>query len=196
MQPDMLHGECVAVGCVKEAEVARALGHCSSSTVGRVTRCLAALGLPTSLPEAATLPAMLRCMALDKKNAAGAVKCIMLERIGRVAGQPYARAAPRRLLARVLSGSAVVTLPVPAVRATVRVPGSKSLSNISCSLPLPLPPPPSPPGTSRPPFTQAAFTPCHPLVPPSPRTACCCWQLWRAARAALRRCCTRRTRRP
>lgn len=146
MQPDMLHGECVAVGCVKEAEVARALGHCSSATVGRMRRCLSALGLPTALPGAVTAPKLLRCMTLDKKNAAGSVRCVMLERVGRVASRPYARAIARPLLARVLARSAAVTLPVPAVRAVLRVPGSKSLSNISCPLAppaLPLPPRPS-----------------------------------------------------
>ena len=40
MMPTMLHGECVAIGMVKEAEIARALGHCAPPTVGRLIRCL------------------------------------------------------------------------------------------------------------------------------------------------------------
>ena len=51
MQPTLLHGECVAIGIVKGAEVARALGICTSATVGRIVRCLKSYKLPTEMPD-------------------------------------------------------------------------------------------------------------------------------------------------
>ena len=42
---------CVAIGIVKEVEVARAMGVCSSAVVGRMVRILKAYGLPTRIPE-------------------------------------------------------------------------------------------------------------------------------------------------
>ena len=51
MQPGLLHGECVAIGMVKGAEVARALGVCDAAFVGRLVRCLKAYGLPVEMPD-------------------------------------------------------------------------------------------------------------------------------------------------
>lgn len=45
-QPAMLHGEAVAIGMAKEAEVARALGKLSQANVGRLVRCMQMYGLP------------------------------------------------------------------------------------------------------------------------------------------------------
>ncbi len=47
----MLHGECVAVGMILEAEVARQLGILSQVAVGRLTRSLKAYNLPVSLSD-------------------------------------------------------------------------------------------------------------------------------------------------
>lgn len=67
----MLHGECVAVGCVKEAQVARAMGVCSPAAVGRAVSCLRAYGLPTQIPGEVRTARLLELMRLDKKGAAG-----------------------------------------------------------------------------------------------------------------------------
>ena len=45
MAPQMLHGECVAIGMVKEAELARSLGILSPEAMARVTKCLRDYGL-------------------------------------------------------------------------------------------------------------------------------------------------------
>ena len=42
----MMHGECVAAGCVAEAEVARRLGHhtLTPDKVARISKCFASYG--------------------------------------------------------------------------------------------------------------------------------------------------------
>ena len=50
LQPHWLHGECVAMGMIKELEIARRRGICSDVTVGRLLRCLKLYGLPTRVP--------------------------------------------------------------------------------------------------------------------------------------------------
>ena len=147
MQPELLHGECVAIGMVKEAEAARALGHCDSALVNRVKRVCRALQLPVAVPPRLAggegLRAVLRRMGVDKKNTGGgssgespAIKCVLLRAIGEVACPPYAHSVPQRLLARLL-GAEVELSPAPAQQLVtpqsgptrVRVPGSKSVSN-------------------------------------------------------------------
>jgi pentafunctional AROM polypeptide len=88
MQPDMLHGECVAVGIVKEIEIARALDLCSSATHGRVVRVLKAYRLPTRLPERVQTKDALNYMRFDKKNTSGKIKMILLKSFGSVLDRP------------------------------------------------------------------------------------------------------------
>jgi pentafunctional AROM polypeptide len=51
LTPQILHGESVAMGMVKEAELARYLGVLDPSAVARLTKCIASYGLPTSLND-------------------------------------------------------------------------------------------------------------------------------------------------
>ena len=48
--PGTLHGESVSIGMVKEAEVARGLGHLASAEVARLRQALKKNGLPVDLP--------------------------------------------------------------------------------------------------------------------------------------------------
>ena len=50
MSPQMMHGECVSVGCVAEAELAMALGHTGMSRdkIERITKCFASYGTRTN----------------------------------------------------------------------------------------------------------------------------------------------------
>ncbi|KZZ93202.1 Pentafunctional AroM protein [Ascosphaera apis ARSEF 7405] len=48
LTPQVLHGECVSIGMVKEAELARHLGVLKGVAVARLSKCLASYGLPTS----------------------------------------------------------------------------------------------------------------------------------------------------
>ena len=50
-----MHGECVAIGCVVEAELSLRMGNSSLSRekIERVTRCFASYGLPIHVPRRA-----------------------------------------------------------------------------------------------------------------------------------------------
>ncbi|TYZ61732.1 hypothetical protein PybrP1_012406 [[Pythium] brassicae (nom. inval.)] len=128
VQPEYLHGECVAIGMIKEAEIARGMGLCSSATVGRLRRCLTAYGLPVRVPAGVATADVLVKMEVDKKNSEGVKKIVLLERIGAVLAHPYARAVQDAQIALALEPQ-VQLLPGPPARGAVRVPGSKSISN-------------------------------------------------------------------
>ncbi|KAM0746384.1 Shikimate dehydrogenase [Meredithblackwellia eburnea MCA 4105] len=137
--PDVLHGECVAVGMVLEAEVARSLGVLGNAAVGRIARCLKAHGLPTSLsdpvfqksPKARGLrvDALLDFMKIDKKNSGAVKKVVLLSRIGKTY-EEKATGVEDDVIARVLS-PAVTVFPGPPsnLKFELATPGSKSISN-------------------------------------------------------------------
>ncbi|DAZ95245.1 TPA: hypothetical protein N0F65_002357 [Lagenidium giganteum] len=130
VQPELLHGECVAIGMIKEAEIARGMGLCSSATVGRLRRCLLAYGLPVRVPEHVATSDVLVKMEVDKKNSQGVKKIVLLDRIGHVLASPYARAVEDSQIALVLEKQvAMVPNAVKPATGTLRVPGSKSISN-------------------------------------------------------------------
>lgn len=128
LQPEYLHGECVSMGCIKEAEIARGMGLCTSATVGRLRRCLAAYGLPVRVPEGVETRDVLVKMEVDKKNSAGVKKIVLLEQIGKVLANPYARAVNDDQIALVLEKQ-VKMVPGHKAKGKIRVPGSKSISN-------------------------------------------------------------------
>ena len=63
----MPHGLAVSIGMVKEAELARFLGHLASASLSRLTRLLALCELPVGMPALGTED-ILRVMSVDKKN--------------------------------------------------------------------------------------------------------------------------------
>ncbi|RLN59111.1 hypothetical protein BBJ29_003958 [Phytophthora kernoviae] len=128
LQPEYLHGECVSMGCVKEAEIARGMGLCSSATVGRLRRCLSAYGLPVRVPDHVSTRDVLVKMEVDKKNSQGVKKIVLLEEIGKVLANPYARAVKDHQIELVLEKQ-VRMVPGSKANGTIRVPGSKSISN-------------------------------------------------------------------
>ena len=138
LTPEILHGESVAVGMVKEAELARYLGVLSPSAVARLTKCIASYGLPTTLedklitrqtPKKCRLDEVLRRMAVDKKNSGSQKKVVLLSAIGKC-HEPRASKVADRDLRIVCSSSLVVR---PSINADSKVicrpPGSKSISN-------------------------------------------------------------------
>lgn len=139
LTPSILHGECVAVGMVLEAEVARAMGHLSQVAVGRITRACRAYNLPTSLadPRIARVPAarllnsdrLLDVMALDKKNAGKDKKVVILSAIGKTL-EPKATTVNDEVIRRALCDAVKVVKGIPS-KSPVRMstPGSKSISN-------------------------------------------------------------------
>lgn len=141
--PQALHGECVAVGMVKEAELARYWGVLSPTAVARLVKCIAAYNLPVSVDDAVFLRAvgpkrhmlnidtLLDKMAIDKKNDGARIRTVILEAIG-TCHQLRAHEVSRRDLRVVLTDETLVAPFDPLVtpkHTTVTPPGSKSISN-------------------------------------------------------------------
>ena len=80
---ELLHGEAVAIGMVAAARVSRAIGRCAAATVDRLVRLIKEAGLPTEIPPDLTPSALALAMRRDKKSAAGRVRFVCLEEIGR-----------------------------------------------------------------------------------------------------------------
>ena len=68
---------------VAAARVSRALGLCDAATVERLERLVRRAGLPTAMPDDVTPPALALAMHTDKKTAAGRIRFVCVEAIGR-----------------------------------------------------------------------------------------------------------------
>ncbi|THH01024.1 hypothetical protein EW026_g1608 [Hermanssonia centrifuga] len=139
LTPTILHGECVSIGMILEAEVARSLGALSQVGVGRLTRCLKAYNLPVSLsdPKIANLPAarsltverLLDIMKVDKKNSGPQKKIVILSRIGATYEQK-ATVVADTVISRTLSEAVKIIPGIPSKSPIhMATPGSKSISN-------------------------------------------------------------------
>ncbi|KAL9047868.1 MAG: hypothetical protein Q9162_007928 [Coniocarpon cinnabarinum] len=139
LTPQILHGECVAVGMVKEAELSRYLGVLSASAVGRLTKCLASYGLPVSLKDktlrkrsanrACAVDNVLSIMAVDKKNQGSRKKIVLLSSIGKTY-EPKASVVADQDIRVVLSLAIRIDPSTKLPRnSTCTPPGSKSISN-------------------------------------------------------------------
>lgn len=139
LTPQILHGECVAVGMVKEAELARYLGVLKGGAVARLVKCLSSYGLPTSLEDRqirklsagkhCPVDRLLSIMSVDKKNDGQKKKIVLLSAIGRT-HEPKASVVSDRDIRFVLSPSTVVSPGVPkSLKISCTPPGSKSISN-------------------------------------------------------------------
>ncbi|KAI6781979.1 Pentafunctional AROM polypeptide-like protein [Emericellopsis cladophorae] len=139
LTPQLLHGEAVAIGMVKEAELARFLGVLRPGAVSRLAKCIASFDLPTSLEDKRVIKltagkkcpvdVLLKKMAVDKKNEGKLKKIVLLSAIGTTHEQK-ASVVEDRCIRLVLSSSVVVQPGVPRdLDVTVTPPGSKSISN-------------------------------------------------------------------
>ncbi|KAK7746997.1 3-dehydroquinate dehydratase (3-dehydroquinase) [Cytospora paraplurivora] len=139
LTPQVLHGEAVAIGMVKEAELARFLGILRPAAVARLTKCIASYELPTSLKDkrVVKLTAGKKCpvdvlldkMAVDKKNKGLTKRIVLLSAIGKCY-EPQASSVEDRVIRVVLSPATRVTPGVPGnLNISVTPPGSKSISN-------------------------------------------------------------------
>lgn len=149
LTPDILHGECVAIGMVLEAEVARSLGVLSNAAVARLMKCLAAHGLPISVSDKRikassksaklSVDRLLDVMKVDKKNAGSAKKIVLLASIGKCY-EERASTVSDEIIARVIAHS-VQVFPANHLSSAetgqilekkeivMSTPGSKSISN-------------------------------------------------------------------
>jgi len=139
LTPQILHGECVAIGMVKEAELARYLGVLDPSAVARLSKCIASYGLPTSLADKTVrkrsankhcpVDELIKIMAVDKKNSGSQKKVVLLSGIGRTYEKKASSVADREIKI-ILSPSILVHPGIPAdSNVTCTPPGSKSISN-------------------------------------------------------------------
>lgn len=139
LTPQLLHGEAVAIGMVKEAELARFLGVLRPGAVSRLTECIASFDLPTSLQDKRVIrltagkecpvDVMLEKMAVDKKNDGKLKKIVLLSAIGKTY-EAKASVVEDRCIRAILSSCIRVTPGVSRdLDITVTPPGSKSISN-------------------------------------------------------------------
>ncbi|KAJ3220387.1 3-dehydroquinate dehydratase (3-dehydroquinase) [Dinochytrium kinnereticum] len=142
LSPELLHGECVAIGMVREAEISRNLGYLQNVDVGRLVRCLQLYGLPISTEDKivkslapgkhCTVDKLLDIMRVDKKNQGNKKRIVLLAAIGRTV-EPKASFVSDDVIRKILSPAAEVR-PVAHLAAvpppvSLNVPGSKSISN-------------------------------------------------------------------
>lgn len=139
LTPQILHGECVAVGMVKEAELARHLGILKPEAVTRLSKCIASYGLPISLQDTlltsrsagkkCDVDHLISVMAVDKKNDGQKKKIVLLSGIGRT-HEPRASVVDDSAIRFILCSSVLVH---PGLKAfsglSITPPGSKSISN-------------------------------------------------------------------
>ncbi|KAI6129330.1 EPSP synthase-domain-containing protein [Pisolithus croceorrhizus] len=143
--PYVLHGECISVGMVLEAELARAAGVLGQVSLGRLRRCIESYGLPSTLSDKRILEAekrivaaggqpisvdtLLDRMSVDKKNAGKLKRVVLLERIGKT----------RELRATGIADEDIRKVLCPAVRVVAGTPGTyaKPPSPTSLSGPVP-----------------------------------------------------------
>lgn len=141
LTPQALHGECVSIGMVKEAELSRYMNILSATQVARMVKILAAYGLPISVNEKwfkeltlnkkTPLDVLLKKMSIDKKNDGSKKKVVILEKIGKCYGTS-AHVVSDEDLRFVLSDETLVhpfnNIP-EGQNKVITPPGSKSISN-------------------------------------------------------------------
>ncbi|KAI6086586.1 Pentafunctional AroM protein [Hypoxylon rubiginosum] len=139
LTPQVLHGECVAIGMVKEAELARHLGVLRPGAVARLVKCIASYDLPTSIHDKRVVKltagkkcpvdVLLQKMAVDKKNEGKNKKIVLLSAVGKT-HEPRASVVDDSAIRFVLSPATRVKPGVPqGLNVQVTPPGSKSISN-------------------------------------------------------------------
>lgn len=78
------HGEAVALGMVAAARLACDLGRCDRAVLGRLTRLLEAIGLPTHAPDLPATDELITLMRADKKVDQDRIRLVLPERMGAV----------------------------------------------------------------------------------------------------------------
>ncbi|SCV04439.1 LAMI_0H16138g1_1 [Lachancea mirantina] len=141
LTPQALHGECVSIGMIKEAELSRYYNILSSTQVARLTKILAAYGLPISpdepwfrkltLNKKTPLDILLKKMSIDKKNDGSKKKVVLLETVGKCYGTSAHVVSDEDL--RFILTDETLVYPFAAEQSLqekiITPPGSKSISN-------------------------------------------------------------------
>lgn len=140
LTPQALHGECVAIGSIKEAELSRYLGILPPVAVSRLRKCFEGYGLPVSIHDKVLqsrvngkicpVDILLKKMAIDKKNDGSKKKVVLLKKIGECY-EPSASYVDDKDL-RVILTEDIQVQPFNLTKKNEFVvipPGSKSISN-------------------------------------------------------------------
>ena len=96
---EWLHGEAVGCGMVLAAQLSAKLGLIDAALVERLTRLIAAAGLPVRAPGLG-VQRYLDLMRLDKKAEAGDLRFVVIESPGRAGVRPAPEALVREVLAQ------------------------------------------------------------------------------------------------
>ncbi|RIA91003.1 Shikimate dehydrogenase [Glomus cerebriforme] len=143
MYPELLHGECVSIGMIKEAEIARHLGYLNQVAISRLYKILQDYGLPVSLEEKkvkdlvgkkfCAVDKLMEIMKVDKKIQGDQKRIVILSSIGNTY-EKKATVVSDSVIHKILS-PAIKVLPVTSspnissIHITMTTPGSKSISN-------------------------------------------------------------------
>ena len=139
LTPQILHGECVAVGMCLEANLARSLGILENGAVARLAKCITSYDLPTSLKnktlkqrsagKLCSVDQIMSIMGVDKKNDGKKKRIVLLSGIGRTYERQASVVADKDIRV-VISPRIRVRSSIPkSLNATCTPPGSKSISN-------------------------------------------------------------------
>ncbi|KAL8926430.1 MAG: hypothetical protein Q9208_002973 [Pyrenodesmia sp. 3 TL-2023] len=139
LTPQILHGECVSIGMVLEAALARHLGVLDGGAVARLAKCLSSYGLPLSVKDTTvqrrsakkkcTVDQLLSIMGVDKKNDGKKKRIVLLASIGRTYERQASVVSDRDIRFIVSSAALVRPLTSPPSTVSCTPPGSKSISN-------------------------------------------------------------------
>ncbi|KAL9011535.1 MAG: hypothetical protein Q9173_003625 [Seirophora scorigena] len=139
LTPQILHGECVSIGMVLEAALARHLGFLDGGAVARLAKCLSSYSLPISAKDPTirrrsanrkcTVDQLLSIMAVDKKNDGKKKRIVLLSRIGKTQEKKASVVADRDIRVVLSSGIRVNPLASSPLEVSCTPPGSKSISN-------------------------------------------------------------------
>lgn len=139
LTPQILHGECVAIGMVLEANLARYLGVLDGGAVSRLVKCLSSYELPTSAkdPVVQERSAYKHCavdqlfsiMGVDKKNDGRKKRIVLLSGIGRTYERQASVVADRDIKVILSSGIKISPSISSPLNVSCTPPGSKSISN-------------------------------------------------------------------
>lgn len=137
--PNILHGECVSIGMVLEAELSRHLGILSPANVARLVSCLSAYKLPISPKDSIvlkrtsnkryTVDQLISIMGLDKKNDGAKKKIVLLSEIGNTYEKKASVVADSSIRFVLSDDVQLGDLSQSPENIVVIPPGSKSLSN-------------------------------------------------------------------
>eukprot|EP00474_Spongospora_subterranea_P008816 CRZ09274.1 hypothetical protein [Spongospora subterranea] len=128
LSPELLHGECVAIGMVYEAMISRSLGFCRSDVILRLCSCLKQYQLPVLMPSSLNHDDILAKMSSDKKNLGLRKRIVLISGVGSVRDDPWTtEVEDDRILIAI--GRTISVSPTAQVQGIISVPGSKSISN-------------------------------------------------------------------